>query len=70
MIGTETATENPAGSPEFVEDDSLDRRPEPEEPKEAEPFTRDDFLGDLKRAATKAAKRLTTEGRRSSEDKS
>ena len=71
MIGTPIWTENPAGSPDYVEDESLgDESSETQEPEEDDPFTRSDFLGDLKKAASKAAKRLTTEGRRSSEEKS
>lgn len=71
MIGTETWTQNPAGSPDFIEDEpEPDESAEPQESEDEEPFSRNDFLGDLKKAAKKAAKRLTTEERQSSEEKS
>jgi hypothetical protein len=60
-IGTENWTENPAGSPDFKEDQP-EERVEESEPEE-EPFTRDNFLGDLKRAARKLGQRKPSEPR-------
>lgn len=64
MIETEHRTSNPAGSPDFKEDEPPQPEAEDSESEERESgFTRDDFFSDLKRAARKLAQRKPSEPR-------